>query len=61
MKDRDLLIEDLQDIETVLLALNGVGPELSDEAIKKVLARTCYHVLTHAVHVIDREGRKERQ
>lgn len=61
MKDRDLLIEDLQDIETILLALNGVGPELHDKAVIKALARTCYHVLVHAIHVIDREGRKEKE
>ena len=61
MKDRDLLIEDLQDVETILLALNGVGPELHDKAVIKALARAMYHVLVHAIHVIDREGRKEKQ
>ena len=59
--DRDLLINDLQEIETLLLALEGVGPELTDKAAVLALARGMYHVLAHAVRVIDKNTRRESE
>ena len=61
MRDRDLLIEDLFDIETVLLALEGIGPELSARAVIKTITRSVYHILVHAIRVIDRQGREKKQ
>lgn len=59
--DRQLLIDDLQQVETLLLALEGVGPELSDKAVIIALARATYHVLAHAVRIIDKQNRREKQ
>lgn len=58
--DRDLLIEDMQGLETILLALQGVGPELTDKAVITALARAMYHVLAYAVRIIDRQKRREK-
>ena len=57
--DRDLLINDLQDVETILSALEGVGPELTDKAVVLALARAMHHVLTHAVRIIDKNKRRD--
>lgn len=58
--DRDLLIEDMQGLETILLALHGVGPELTDKAVITALARAMYHVLAYAVRIIDKQKRREK-
>lgn len=59
--DRDLLIEDLQGVEAILCALEGVGPELTDKAVVLGLARAMHHVLTHAVRIIDKNKRREME
>jgi len=59
--DRQLLIDDMQEVETLLLALEGVGPELSDKAVVLALARAMHHVLTHAVRIIDKNRRNVGQ
>ena len=56
---RDLLIEDMQGLETILLALQGVGPELTDKAVITALTRAMYHVLAYAVRILEKERRKE--
>ena len=56
---RELLIEDMQGLETILLALQGVGPELTDKAVITALARAMYHVLAYAVRILEKERRKE--
>lgn len=60
--DRDLLIEDIQGIETILSALTGVtpAPELTDKQVKIAYGRAIYHILAYAVRVIDKQKRREK-
>ena len=59
--DRQLLIDDMQQIETLLIAIDGVGPELTDKAAVRALARAVYHVLAYAVRIIDKNRRREKE
>ena len=60
MTTREILVDDLQDIEDVLLALDNVSNRrnLTDLGVFKILARTCYHILVHCIHLIERSEKK---
>lgn len=60
--DRDLLIEDIRGIETILSVLTGVTPtpELTDKQVKIAYGRAIYHILAYAVRIIDRQKRREK-
>ena len=57
--DRNLLIEDMQGLETILGALEGVGPELTERAVIIAMARAIYHILAYAIRILEKERRKE--
>lgn len=56
MTTREILVDDLQDIEDVLLALDNVSNRrnLTDLGVIKILARTCYHI-PRTLHTPDRK------
>lgn len=59
--DRDLLIEDMQGLETILLALQGVGPELPERTVILAMARAIYHILAYAIRILEKERRKNHE
>ena len=56
---RELLMEDMEGMETVLGALEGVGPELPERAVIRAMARAIYHILAYAIRILEKERRKE--
>lgn len=59
MTTREILVDDLQDVEDVLLALNDVSNRrnLNELAVVKILARAMYHILTHCIRLIEKGER----
>jgi hypothetical protein len=56
---RELLTEDMQDMTTILGALEGVGPdELSERTVILAMARAIYHILAYAIRILERERRR---
>jgi hypothetical protein len=55
---KELLTEDMQDMLTVLEALEGVGPELTERAVILAMARAIYHILAYAIRILEKERRK---
>lgn len=55
---KELLTEDMQDMLTVLEALEGVGPELTERAVMLAMARAIYHILAYAIRILEKERRK---
>lgn len=60
MTTREILVDDLQDIEDVLLALDDVSNRrnLNELAVVKIMARTLYHILTHCIRLIERSSKQ---
>lgn len=56
---RELLMEDMEGMETVLGALEGVGPELPERTVIRAMARAIYHILAYAIRILEKERRKE--
>ena len=59
MATRKQLADAWQGMDTVLCALDGTGPELTDKAMKKAMARALWLVLDWIVRRIDAEGRND--
>lgn len=59
---RELLMEDINDIEHILSVLEGVTTdvEFSDKQVKLAYGRAIYHVLAYAVRILEKERRKQR-
>ncbi len=49
--EREILVEDMQGIETILLDREGVTPypALSDEAVILAMCRCLWHILKHLI------------
>lgn len=45
MTTRQNLVEDLQGVESILCALEGVGPDIPDRKVILMLSRVIYHIL----------------
>lgn len=58
--DRELLTESLQDMEDVLLAVQGVSNRrnLTEKGVIVLMARAIWCILTHAIRILDKERRK---
>lgn len=56
---RELLMEDMEGMQTVLGALEGVGPELPERTVIRAMARAIYHILAYAIRILEKERRKE--
>ena len=59
MTDRELMVESLQDMEDVLLAVEGVSNKrnLTDKGVKVLMALAIWRILTHAIRILDKERR----
>lgn len=57
---RELLTEDMQSMETILGALEGVGPEMPERTVILAMARAIYHILAYAIRILEKERRRER-
>lgn len=44
---RKRFINDLNDVETALCALEGIGPEISDKAVIRAILRALWHILNY--------------
>ena len=49
MTDRKLLVEDKEGVETILLALEGIGPEIPDKLVIKAISRSLWHILDYII------------
>lgn len=49
MTTRKIMVEDMQGIEDILLALEGLHPEMPEKAVIRALARAIYHILEYLV------------
>lgn len=59
MTDRELMVESLQDMEDVLLAVQGVSNRrnLTDKGVKVLMALAIRRILTHAIRILEKERR----
>ena len=49
MTTRQTMVEDMQGMEDILLALDGLHPEIPDKLVIKALARAIWHILEYLV------------
>lgn len=49
MTTRKTMVEDMQGIEDILLALDGLHHEIPDRIVIKALARAVWHILEYLV------------
>lgn len=61
MTQREILIEDMQGMETVLCKLEDrtVAPDLTELQVIRAICRTLWHILTWIVKRIDEERRNK--
>lgn len=49
MTTRKIMVEDMQGMEDILLALEGLHPDIPDKAVIRALTRAIYHILEYLV------------
>ena len=49
MTTRKTMVEDMQGMEDILLALDGLHPEIPEKAVIRSLARALWHILEYLV------------
>ena len=49
MTTRKTLIDDMQGVEDILLALDGLHPDIPDKLVIKALTRAIWHILEYLV------------
>lgn len=49
MTTRKLLVEDMQGVEGILCALDGVRPEMPERVVIRAMARAIYDILEYLV------------
>lgn len=61
MTQREILIEDMQGMETVLINLddNAVEHQMTERQLIRAMARTLWHILTWIIKRIDEERRNK--
>lgn len=54
MTQREIFVDDIQNMEDVLLFLTGVSNKrnLTDKSVKVLLARAVYHILVYAIRLM---------
>ena len=57
----ELLKEDIEGMQNVLGALQGVSPEMPERTVIIAMSRAIYHILAYAIRIMEKERRKERQ
>lgn len=55
MTTRKDLVDDMQGVETILCAIEGIGKEISEKDMKRAAFRVLWHVLEYLI----RRDRKE--
>lgn len=49
MTTRQTMVEDMQGMEDILLALDGLHPEIPEKLVIKALTRAIWHILEYLV------------
>ena len=49
MTQREILVEDKQGVETILCALEGIGPDLTDKEVILAICRCIWHILDYMI------------
>ncbi len=49
MIHRDDLVKDMEDAETILLALEGLGPDIPDKTVIRAIVRAIWHILEYLI------------
>lgn len=49
MTTRKTMVEDMQGMEDILLALDGLHPEIPEKVVIRALARALWHILEYLV------------
>lgn len=49
MTTRKTMVEDMQGMEDILLALDGLHPEIPEKTVIRALARALWHILEYLV------------
>lgn len=49
MTTRKTLVEDMQGMEDILLALDGLHPDIPDRMVIKALTRAIWHILEYMI------------
>ena len=49
MTTRQTMVEDMQGMEDILLALDGLHPEIPDKLVIKALTRAIWHILEYLI------------
>ena len=49
MTTRQTLVQDMQDTEDILLALDGLHPEIPEKDVIRALTRAIWHILEYLI------------
>lgn len=49
MSNKDILLSDKQDTEDILLALEGIRPEMAEKEVIRALTRAIWHILDYLI------------
>ncbi len=49
MTTRQTLVEDMQGVEDILCALDGIHPEIPEKIVIRALARCLWHILEYII------------
>lgn len=49
MTTRHDLVQDMEDAETILLALEGIGPYIPDKTVIRAIVRCLWHILEYLI------------
>lgn len=49
MTDRTTLLKDIDDVETILSALEGLRDEIPDKTVIKAIVRCLWHILDYLI------------
>ena len=49
MTQREILVEDKHGVETILCALEGIGPDLTDKEVIRAMCRCLWHILEYMI------------
>lgn len=49
MTTRNDLVDDMQGVETILCALDGIGKEIPDKVVIRAICRALWHILEYLI------------
>ena len=63
MTQREILVDDLQNMEDALCAVEGVSNRrnLTEKGVVVLIARAVYHILSYAIRLMEKESRREKE